>query len=147
MPTTVVIGSDHAGVLLKKLLADHFTAVGHTVIDVGPADTKSVDYPLFAASVCDAVLEKNALGILICGTGLGMSMTANRRPGIRAALCVNEYLARMTRLHNDANVLVLGAMWCDGMDVEQLLDVWLTTAFEGGRHQARVDKITSLEKD
>jgi ribose 5-phosphate isomerase B len=139
MPTTVVIGSDHAGVLLKKLLADHFTAVGHTVIDVGPADTKSVDYPLFAASVCDAVLEKNALGILICGTGLGMSMTANRRPGIRAALCQNEFMARMARMHNDANVLCLGERVTGPGLALAIADVFLATGFEGGRHQRRLD--------
>jgi ribose 5-phosphate isomerase B len=139
MPQTVVIGSDHAGVLLKKLLADHLAAAGHTVVDVGPADAKSVDYPLYAASVCDAVLAQNALGILICGTGLGMSMTANRRPGIRAALCCNEFMARMARLHNDANVLCLGERVTGQGLALSITDAFLAAAFEGGRHQRRLD--------
>lgn len=139
MPQTVIIGSDHAGVLLKKLLSDHLTAAGHTVVDVGPADAKSVDYPLYAASVCDAVLAQNALGILICGTGLGMSMTANRRPGIRAALCCNEFMARMARLHNDANILCLGERVTGQGLALSIADVFLAASFEGGRHQRRLD--------
>lgn len=143
MPTTVVIGSDHAGVLLKKLLADHFTAAGHTVVDVGPDDAKSVDYPLYAAAVCDAVLAQNALGILICGTGLGMSMTANRRQGIRAALCGNEFMARMARLHNDANILCLGERVTGPGLALAIADAFLATGFEGGRHQRRLDLMES----
>ena len=139
MPQTVIIGSDHAGVLLKKLLSDHLAAAGHTVVDVGPADAKSVDYPLYAASVCDAVLAQNALGILICGTGLGMSMTANRRPGIRAALCCNEFMARMARLHNDANILCLGERVTGQGLALSIADVFLAASFEGGRHQRRLD--------
>ncbi len=139
MPQTVIIGSDHAGVLLKKLLADHLAAAGHHVVDVGPADVKSVDYPLYAASVCDAVLSQNALGILICGTGLGMSMTANRRPGIRAALCGNEFMARMARLHNDANVLCLGERVTGQGLALSIADAFLAASFEGGRHQRRID--------
>jgi ribose 5-phosphate isomerase B len=139
MPTTVVIGSDHAGVHLKKLLADHFAAAGHTVVDVGPDDAKSVDYPLYAVAACDAVLARNALGILICGTGLGMSMTANRRPGIRAALCGNEFMARMARLHNDANILCLGERVTGQGLALAIADAFLATGFEGGRHQRRLD--------
>ncbi|QLA16954.1 ribose 5-phosphate isomerase B [Desulfolutivibrio sulfoxidireducens] len=143
MSKTVVIGSDHAGVALKKLLSDHLAAQGYDVVDVGPADTKSVDYPIFAARACDAVLAQNALGILICGTGLGMSMTANRRPGIRAALCANEFMARMARLHNDANILCLGERVLGQGLALAIADAFFTTDFEGGRHKRRLDLMES----
>lgn len=143
MPKTVVIGSDHAGVALKKLLSDHLAGKGYEVVDVGPPDTRSVDYPTFAARVCDAVLAKNALGVLICGTGLGMSMTANRRPGIRAALCTDEFMARMARLHNDANILCLGERVIGQGLALSIADVFFSTAFEGGRHQRRLDLMES----
>ena len=144
MPDTVFLGSDHAGVALKTALAAHLTAAGHSVADLGPADTASVDYPHFAKAVCQKVLETpGAAGILICGTGIGMSIAANRIPGIRAALCLNEYLARMTRLHNDANVLCLGERVVGTGLAASIADAFLGTAFEGGRHQRRVDLIES----
>ena len=142
MSKTVFIGSDHAGVALKAALCIHMTNAGHTVIDLGPADTTSVDYPDFAKAVCQKVLATpEAAGILVCGTGIGMSMAANRIPGIRAALCVNEYLARMTRLHNDANVLCLGERVIGQGLAASIVDAFMDTAFEGGRHQRRVDLI------
>lgn len=142
MPKTVFIGSDHAGVALKAALCAHMTAAGHTVVDLGPSDAASVDYPDFARAVCEKVLlQPQTAGILVCGTGIGMSMAANRMPGIRAALCVNEYLARMTRRHNDANVLCLGERVVGTGLAASIADAFLDTAFEGGRHQRRVDLI------
>ena len=142
MPKTIFLGSDHAGLDLKAGLAAHFAAAGHTVVDLGPSDAKSVDYPDFAKAVCAKVLATpGSAGILVCGTGIGMSMAANRIPGIRAALCVNEYLARMTRLHNDANILCLGERVIGQGLAASIADVFLDTAFEGGRHQRRVDMI------
>ncbi len=142
MPQTVFIGSDHAGVALKAFLRDHLTAAGHAVVDLGPADAASVDYPEYAKAVCARVLSTpGAAGILVCGTGIGMSMAANRVPGIRAAVCLNEYLARMTRLHNDANVLCLGERVVGQGLAASIADVFLATSFEGGRHQRRVDLI------
>jgi ribose 5-phosphate isomerase B len=142
MSKTVYIGSDHAGIVLKSTLCAHLTAAGHTVVDLGPTDAASVDYPHFAKAVCQKVLDTpEAAGILVCGTGIGMSMAANRIPGIRAALCVNEYLARMTRLHNDANILCLGERVVGQGLAASIVDAFLGTAFEGGRHQRRVDLI------
>jgi ribose 5-phosphate isomerase B len=142
MPKTVFLGSDHAGLELKAMVAAHLAAAGHTVVDLGPSEAKSVDYPDFAKAVCAKVLDTpGAAGILICGTGIGMSMAANRIPGIRAALCCNEYLARMTRLHNDANVLCLGERVIGQGLAASIVDVFMDTAFEGGRHQRRVDLI------
>jgi ribose 5-phosphate isomerase B len=144
MPKTVFLGSDHAGLALKAALLSHLTAAGHTVVDLGPTEAKSVDYPDFAKLVCRKVLDTpEAAGILVCGTGIGMSMAANRMPGIRAALCLNEYLARMTRLHNDANVLCLGERVMGVGLAASVADVFLETSFEGGRHQRRVDLIES----
>ncbi|HML54084.1 MAG TPA: ribose 5-phosphate isomerase B [Solidesulfovibrio magneticus] len=142
MPKTVFLGSDHAGLELKTVVAAHLAAAGHIVVDLGPSEAKSVDYPDFAKAVCAKVLETTgSCGILICGTGIGMSMAANRIPGIRAALCVNEYLARMTRLHNDANVLCLGERVIGQGLAASIVDAFMDTAFEGGRHQRRVDLI------
>ncbi len=142
MPQTVFIGSDHAGLRLKAALIAHMAEAGHAVNDLGPTEAASVDYPHFARAVCERVLATpGAAGILVCGTGIGMSIAANRIPGIRAALCLNEYLARMTRLHNDANVLCLGERVVgEGLAVS-IADAFLATAFEGGRHQRRVDLI------
>ena len=144
----ISIGTDHGGVGLKKRIAAFLRARGDEVIDRGTDSEASVDYPDFGAAAARDVAEgRSQRAVVICKSGIGMSISANKIRGVRAALCLNLRMAELSRLHNDANVLVLGAMWCDGIDVEQLLDVWLTTAFEGGRHQARVDKITSLEKD
>ena len=142
MSKTVFIGSDHAGLELKASLVAHLRAAGHNVTDLGPTEAKSVDYPDFAKAVCASLLATpGSAGILVCGTGIGMSMAANRIPGIRAALCLNEYLARMTRLHNDANVLCLGERVIGQGLAASIADVFLDTAFEGGRHQRRVDMI------
>jgi len=144
MPETIHIGSDHGGVVLKSKVSAHLAAKGYTVNDIGTSGTDSVDYPLYAQRVCREVLENGGLGILVCGTGLGMSMTANRFSGIRAAMCTNEYMARMAKRHNDANVLCLGERNM-GQDLAlSVVDAFLSEAFEGGRHQRRIDLIDNL---
>jgi ribose 5-phosphate isomerase B len=141
MPT-ILIGSDHAGFALKTFLVDALQREGVSVIDVGCYSEDSCDYPEFAKHLCVRLLEGEApRGMLICGTGLGMSMAANRYPGIRAALCTAEYHARMSRAHNDCNVLVLGGR-VTGRDLAlSILRAWLETPFEGERHQRRIDLI------
>jgi len=139
------IGADHAGIEIKKFVKELFEKAGHEVEDLGPYDTSRVDYPDFAAKVCEAVLtNENTKGILICGTGLGMSMAANKFDGIRAALCHNDYSAAMAREHNDANVLCLGERVSGYGMVESIVNSWLSHEFEGGRHQGRVEKINKL---
>ena len=144
MSIPVIIGSDHAGFALKQHLATYSASLGFAVIDVGCDAPVSCDYPLFAGKLCDMVLEKHCLGILICGSGVGMSMAANRRAGIRAALCANEYMARMSRLHNNANVLCLGERWIGQGLAEAVAAAFLQNQFEGGRHQRRIDLFDSL---
>lgn len=138
----VSFASDHAGVVLKAKLASKIQAQGYEVEDLGPLDEASVDYPDFAHLLADHVArEKSDLGVLICGTGLGMSMTANRHPGIRAALCHDAFTAEMARRHNDANVVCIGARVTGESVAEQILKVFLETPFEGDRHSRRVNKI------
>ena len=139
MNMPVIFGSDHAGFALKTSLKPIAQKLGFEPVDVGTDSLESTDYPLFAASLCNLVLEKKCLGVLICGTGLGMSMAANRRPGIRAALCASEYMARLTRLHNNANVLCMGERWIGVGLAESIMEVFLKTPFEGGRHLRRVN--------
>lgn len=142
----LAFASDHAGVQLKKELVDAAKALGHDVTDFGPASTDSVDYPDFATKVTDAVTAKTAqLGVLICGTGIGMSISANKINGIRAALCHTEFEARATRSHNDANILCLGQRVTGAGVAIDILKVFIGTSFEGGRHQKRVEKIAALE--
>lgn len=143
---TVIIGSDHAGFDLKNAIKRHLRETGHEVIDIGTKTKESCDYPLMAVELCGEVLATGHPGILICGTGVGMSMAANRFPGIRAALCTNEYLARMTRAHNDANVLCLGSRVLGDELAKSIVSVFLTTRFEGERHQRRIDMIENLKK-
>ncbi|WP_045221562.1 ribose 5-phosphate isomerase B [Desulfonatronum thioautotrophicum] len=145
MPTsTVIIGSDHAGFAFKNAVSHSLREAGFTLVEFGARSQESCDYPLVAGDVCRQVLATGATGILICGTGLGMSMAANRFPGIRAALCTNEYLARMTRAHNDANVLCLGSRVLGEALAESIIYVFLNTAFEGERHQRRIDQLETL---
>jgi len=146
---TVVLGADHAGYALKEVIAAHLRARGVEVVDVGTNGTASTDYPDHARAACSALAQRaaeargTAKGILVCGTGIGMSMTANRQPGIRAAVCATEYQCRMARLHNDANVLCLGERVTGQGLALAIVDVFLDTEFEGGRHARRVDKIES----
>ncbi len=137
----IVIGSDHAGLVLKRTFTDALEAKDWEVQDMGPQDASSVDYPDYAAKVCRAVLDQDIPGILICGTGIGMAMTANRFKGIRAAPCANEFQAVMSRAHNRANVLCVGERVTGAGAALAILDAFLETEFEGGRHQRRVDKI------
>lgn len=139
----ITIGSDHAGFSLKEEVIQHLRAAGHEVVDQGTHSPDiSVDYPDFALPVARGVADRHFdCGIVICGTGLGISIAANKVRGIRAALCTNAYMARMARMHNNANVLALGARVIGGGLALEIVDVFIATAFEGGRHQARVDKI------
>lgn len=142
--STVVIGTDHAGVDFKNALKLHIQELGFTVKDIGVNSADSCDYPLKAAELCRDVLATDSIGILICGTGMGMSMTANRFSGIRAALCTNEYLARMARAHNNANVLCLGSRALGIELAKGIVSTFLATKFEGQRHQRRVEQIDNL---
>jgi ribose 5-phosphate isomerase B len=138
----IVIAADHAGIELKTKVIALIRAEGHEVRDLGPEDTASVDYPDFGHRLAAAVAAGEAeTGVLICGTGIGMSMTANRHPGVRAALCHDAFTAEMARRHNDANVLCVGARTTGEGVVEQMVRVFLDTPFEGGRHQRRVNLI------
>ncbi len=138
----VAVASDHAGFALKQKVVAWLTARGRTVDDCGPASAERVDYPDFADKVAAKVATGEAgLGVLVCGSGIGMAMRANRVPRVRAANCTLVHQAKMTRLHNDANVLCLGERVVGEGLAEDILDTFLNTAFEGGRHQARVDKI------
>lgn len=137
---TILIGSDHAGYGLKSALKELLDKKGIRVVDVGCHSEASCDYPEFAAELCCRVQEgETSRGVLICGTGLGMSMAANRFPGIRAALCTTEYHACMSRAHNDSNVLVLGSRVTGPGLAEAILRTWLDTPFEGERHKRRID--------
>ncbi len=144
----ITIGSDHAGFELKLKVIEHLKSRGIEVIDVGTDSADSCDYPAFARAVCKNVQDGvTELGILICGTGIGMSMAANKHRGIRAAACSDTFSARLTRLHNDANVLCFGervvgfGLACD------LVDNFIDADFEGGKHQRRVDMITAIEEE
>jgi ribose 5-phosphate isomerase B len=139
---SILLGSDHAGFALKALLKNALESDGYNVADVGCADEKSCDYPVFARQLCERILSAEASrGILICGTGLGMSMAANRYRGIRAALCTTEFHARMSRAHNDSNVLVMGGRVTGSELALAILKTWLETPFEGDRHQRRINLI------
>ena len=138
----VAVGCDHGGFTLKREIVHHLLGAGHEVNDVGCPSEESVDYPEFAERVCAAVLGgQSARGILICGTGIGMAMAANRHRQIRAALCHEPFSARMSREHNDANVLCLGARVTALGLACILADIFLASEFEGGRHQRRIDLI------
>lgn len=138
----IAIGSDHAGFELKEFIKGLLLRDGHTVEDLGTDSDASVDYPDFALPVTDRVTSGTAdRGILVCGTGIGMSVAANRVKGIRAALVSDLYLAIQSRKHLDANVLVLGGRIVGKGLAEEIVRVWMETAYEGGRHQKRIDKI------
>lgn len=141
--TPIALGSDHAGPELKATLRAALEAAGHPVLDLGTHGPASVDYPDFAAAVCAAVTEGRArFGVLICGTGIGISIAANRNPGIRCALVHDVTGARLTRMHNDANVLALGARMTGAEVALDALKTFLATPYEGGRHDRRVLKLS-----
>lgn len=137
----VAIASDHAGFSLKETLKAWLVARGLRVKDFGVPDERSVDYPDFAHPLCRWVEEASGRGVLICGSGVGMSIAANRHAAIRAALCLTPGMAELARKHNDANVLCLGARLVDESTAIRILTQFLDTAFEGGRHVARIEKL------
>lgn len=136
----IAIGADHAGVEYKQQLIEYLEGKGYKIINVGTNTADSVDYPVYAKKVCDEVTSGRAdTGILICGTGIGMSMMANKQKGIRAAVCGDVKSAEFTRLHNDANVLCMGARIIPFDLCKQITDIYLATGFMGGKHKARID--------
>ena len=139
------IGTDHAGFEVKPFVIEYLTKKGIEVEDLGTYSSESVDYPDFAHKVAQAVLDNSGtMGILICGTGIGMSLAANKHKGIRAALCHDYYTAEMARRHNNANILCFGARIVGKGEIESILEAWLSHEFEGGRHQRRVEKIDNF---
>ncbi len=139
---TIAVAADHAGVSMKGELASELASLGFDVLDLGTNGSESVDYPDYANALAETMRTgKVKRGVLVCGTGIGVSIAANRHPGIRAALCHDAVTARLARLHNDANVLVLGARTTDLEVAKDCLRIFLTTAFEGGRHARRVAKL------
>ena len=144
----VVIGCDHAALDMKNQVADYLREKGYDVTDVGTYTNDSCDYPVIAHSLCKKIQDRShERGILICGTGIGMSMAANKHHGIRAACCSEPYSAQLTRQHNDANVLCFGARVIGLGTALQLVDTFINTEYEGGRHQRRVDMVNQIEKD
>lgn len=143
----IALGADHAGFALKNKIAQRLSAQGVEISDLGTNSADSVDYPDFAQKVGEQVARHEAdRGILVCGSGIGMAIAANKVPGIRAANVTSEYEAQMSREHNDANVLALGARILDEATADKIVDCWLKTPFSGGRHQLRVDKIAGIER-
>ena len=141
----VAIGADHGGYELKESIKRHLVEQGIEVEDFGTHNPDSVDYAIIAEKVGEYVIENKILGILCCGTGIGISIAANKIKGVRAACCSDYFSAKMTRAHNDANILCLGGRVVGAGLAAELVDVFLSTGFEGGRHQRRVDQITALE--
>lgn len=143
----IALGCDHAGFALKEAVAKHLAAKGVAYQDLGTFSEESVDYPDYGFAVAQAVASGACeKGILICGTGIGIGIAANKVPGIRAALCNDLFSAQASREHNDANVLTMGARIIDETLALQIVDRWLATEFAGGRHQRRIDKITAIEE-
>ncbi|MCG6981802.1 MAG: ribose 5-phosphate isomerase B [Deltaproteobacteria bacterium] len=142
----IIIGCDHAGFPLKTQIKVLLENMGHTVEDAGCLSEDSVDYPVYGKAVATAVAKGNfARGILICGSGLGMSMIANRFTGVRAALCNDLFSAALSRRHNDANLLVMGGRLIGGDLAEEIVRTWLTTEFDGGRHQRRIAQMDEIQ--
>ena len=144
----IAIGSDHRGFEVKRRIVALLGQLGHEVLDVGPEGKDSVDYPDFAFRVAQAVGTGQAQrGVLICGTGIGMCIAANKVPGVRAAPCHDSITAELSRRHNDSNILCLSADLLGEELIDRMVKIWLETEFEGGRHARRVDKIVRFEAD
>jgi len=144
----IAIGSDHRGYHLKEKLATILRTKGHEVSDEGTSVAEAVDYPDFAKLVAQKVSDGTSeRGILICGTGIGMAITANKFPNVRAAACTDEVTAEISRRHNDLNILCLSADMLSPRTVERMVEIWIDTDFEGGRHSRRVDKIHEIETE
>ena len=145
---TILIASDHGGFGLKERLKTYLKKSGFLVKDLGAHSKDSCDYPVFAARLAQAVSQKKfKRGILICKSGIGNSIVANRFPGVRAALCYNTVAARLSREHNDSNVLVMGSIFVNPVLAKRIIKVWLSTKFEGGRHLRRLKRIRGIEKE
>ena len=143
----ILIGSDHGGFELKSYLIRILNAEGYEVIDKGCNSEDSVDYPVYSAKVAKAIIAKEApLGILICGTGIGISMAANRFNGVRAGLCTSVEMAELTRLHNNANILAMGGRTTSKELAKEILEAFLSTEYEGGRHDNRVNMMDNVEE-
>lgn len=144
----IAIGSDHAGFLVKETIRKYLESAGYSVSDLGTSSEESVDYPDFGKAIGECVVSNQAdLGIAVCGSGIGISIAANKVPGIRAALAHDVNTARLAREHNDANVLALGGRIVTGEAAIEMVQVFVTTAYLGGRHQRRLDKITAIENE
>jgi ribose 5-phosphate isomerase B len=142
----IIIGSDHGGFELKEQVKEYLNS--EEIVDLGTHDKESCDYPEIAANVAEEVLKENSKGILVCGTGIGMCITANKFKGIRAALCYDEYTAKMAREHNDANIICLGGRTTDIDKIKKILDIFLKTDKSAeDRHKRRVSKIIDIEKN
>ena len=144
----IAIGNDHAGVEMKKYLTEYIQKKGHEVVNFGSDVPESVDYPVFAAKVGKAVASGECdRGILICGTGVGISIAANKVHGVRCALCSEPFSAKLTRMHNDANIIAFGSRVVGPEMAKMIVDEFLGVEFEGGRHQKRVDLVMKLEQE
>lgn len=142
----IVIACDHGGFELKEIVKEHLIGNGYSVIDIGTHDTNSVDYPDYGRKAGEMVISNGVdKGIVICGTGIGISLAANKVRGIRCALCTNEYMAIMSRKHNNANMLAMGNRVIGAGLALAIVDVWVSTEFEGGRHGVRVNKLMEIE--
>lgn len=144
----LAIGCDHGGFVLKEAVKNHLEKLGHEVKDFGCYSEDSVDYAIIAEKVGKSVSDKKAdFGFLICSTGIGISIAANKVNGVRAALCADTFSAEMTRRHNNANILCMGGKIVDESKALELVDIFLKTEFEGGRHQRRIDQISDIENN
>jgi ribose 5-phosphate isomerase B len=142
----VAVASDHRGIRVKGQILTQLAELGHAGVDCGPAESGSVDYPDYAAIVARTVSNGEAdRGVLICGTGMGMCIAANKCPGVRAVTCHDDVTAEMSRRHNDANVMCLSADLLGERLLGRIVEIWLKTPFEGGRHQRRLEKIEQIE--
>ena len=144
----VAVGCDHGGFVLKDAVIGTLEELGAQVVDFGTYSTESVDYPVYGKKVADAVASGECdLGVVMCGTGIGISIAANKVKGIRAAVVTNEFMAEMTKRHNNANVIALGGRVITPEEAKVLVKAWYTAQFEGGRHQKRIDMITEIENE
>ncbi|WP_324825801.1 ribose 5-phosphate isomerase B [Sinanaerobacter sp. ZZT-01] len=141
----IALASDHGGFALKEQIKEHLKNRGFELLDLGTNSEESVDYPLFGKACGEAIASGKAeLGIICCGTGIGISIAANKVCGVRCALATNEYMAEMAKKHNDANILALGGRVLNLQEATKIVDTWLDTEFEGGRHQRRVDMLNEM---
>ena len=142
----IAIGCDHGGIVLKPAVIKALTELGAEVVDLGTYDESSVDYPVYGLKVAEAVASGDCdAGVLMCGTGIGISISANKVKGIRAAVVTNKFMAEMTKRHNNANIIALGGRVVTPEQAESIVKAWFTAEYEGGRHQRRLDMIADIE--